>query len=112
MTTGITPITTITSSLESRQIQLRYVDRVLPNVGLCIEFYNFVNAEDAMIYPGDGKHSCGEAYVKVEFQLIVFQPLVDEWLVRDPMIDHGAVLRKLYFICFVCAEQGSDASEW
>ncbi|CAK9069106.1 DNA-directed RNA polymerase III subunit RPC8 (RNA polymerase III subunit C8) (DNA-directed RNA polymerase III subunit H) (RNA polymerase III subunit 22.9 kDa subunit) (RPC22.9) [Durusdinium trenchii] len=34
-----------------------------------------------MIYPGDGKHSCGEAYVKVEFQLIVFQPLVDEWLV-------------------------------
>lgn len=47
MTTGITPITTITSSLESRQIQLRYVDRVLPNVGLCIEFYNFVSIKES-----------------------------------------------------------------
>ncbi|CAL1157554.1 unnamed protein product [Cladocopium goreaui] len=64
-----------------RQIQLRYVDRIIPNVGLCIEFYNFVSIKDATIYPGDGKHSCGEAFVKVEFQLIVFQPLIDEWLV-------------------------------
>ncbi|CAE7529909.1 POLR3H [Symbiodinium natans] len=64
-----------------RQIQLRFVDRVLPNVGLCIEFYNFVSIKDAIIYPGDGQQSCGEASVKVEFNLIVFQPLLDEWLV-------------------------------
>eukprot|EP00439_Symbiodinium_sp_Y106_P012526 s2327_g1.t2 len=66
-----------------KQIQLRFVDRVLPNVGLCIEFYNFVSIKDAIIYPGDGQQSCGEAYIKVEFNLIVFQPLIDEWLVRS-----------------------------
>mmetsp|Transcript_32573 Transcript_32573/g.65827 ORF Transcript_32573/g.65827 Transcript_32573/m.65827 type:complete len:221 (-) Transcript_32573:208-870(-) len=64
-----------------RQIQSKYVDRVIPNVGLCIEFYDFVQIKDAHIYPGDGKTSCGEAYFKVEFYLIVFQPMVDEWLV-------------------------------
>ena len=32
-----------TSQTAPRQIQLRFVDRVLPNVGLCIEFYNFVS---------------------------------------------------------------------
>eukprot|EP00440_Ansanella_granifera_P000390 gb/GFBE01000422.1/.p1 GENE.gb/GFBE01000422.1/~~gb/GFBE01000422.1/.p1 ORF type:complete len:198 (+),score=52.12 gb/GFBE01000422.1/:1-594(+) len=64
-----------------RQIQLRYVDKIIPDVGLCIEFYNFVNVKEAPIYPGDGQNSCGEAYVKVEFNLVVFQPVVDEWLV-------------------------------
>eukprot|EP00933_Yihiella_yeosuensis_P052071 TRINITY_DN50060_c0_g1_i1.p1 TRINITY_DN50060_c0_g1~~TRINITY_DN50060_c0_g1_i1.p1 ORF type:complete len:212 (+),score=45.02 TRINITY_DN50060_c0_g1_i1:100-735(+) len=64
-----------------RQIQNKYVDKVIPNVGLCIEFYNFVRIKEAPIYPGDGKLSCGEAYVKVEFNLIVFQPMIDEWLV-------------------------------
>eukprot|EP00439_Symbiodinium_sp_Y106_P002093 s2327_g1.t1 len=72
-----------TSQTAPRQIQLRFVDRVLPNVGLCIEFYNFVSIKDAIIYPGDGQQSCGEAYIKVEFNLIVFQPLIDEWLVRS-----------------------------
>mmetsp|Transcript_14360 Transcript_14360/g.19384 ORF Transcript_14360/g.19384 Transcript_14360/m.19384 type:complete len:220 (+) Transcript_14360:169-828(+) len=64
-----------------RQIQGKYVDRIIPNVGLCIEFYDFVEIKDAHIYPGDGKTSCGEAYYKVEFYVIVFQPTVDEWLV-------------------------------
>ena len=31
-----------------RQIQLRYVDRVLPNVGLCIEFYNFQSIKERL----------------------------------------------------------------
>lgn len=64
-----------------RQIQSKYVDRVIPNVGLCVQFYDFVKIKDAHVYPGDGKLSCGEAYFKVEFQLVVFQPSVDEWLV-------------------------------
>mmetsp|Transcript_122814 Transcript_122814/g.342204 ORF Transcript_122814/g.342204 Transcript_122814/m.342204 type:complete len:263 (-) Transcript_122814:27-815(-) len=64
-----------------RQIQSKYVDRIIPNVGLCIEFYDFVEIKDAHIYPGDGKTSCGEAYFKVEFHVIVFQPMVDEWLI-------------------------------
>mmetsp|Transcript_361 Transcript_361/g.259 ORF Transcript_361/g.259 Transcript_361/m.259 type:complete len:237 (+) Transcript_361:86-796(+) len=64
-----------------RQIQKKYVDRVIPNVGLCIEFYDFVKIKDAHIYPGDGKMACGEAHFKVEFRLIIFKPFVDEWLV-------------------------------
>ena len=41
----------------ARQIQLRFVDRVLPNVGLCIEFYNFVSIKagfGAGFVEGDG----------------------------------------------------------
>lgn len=66
-----------------RQIQCKYVDRVIPNVGLCVEFYEFVRIRDALIYPGDGMDGvcCGEAYFKVEFNLIVFRPSVGEWLV-------------------------------
>lgn len=75
-----------------RQIQAKYVDRVIPNIGLCIEFYEFGEIKEyATIYPGDGMASYndsyfkaknfGEPYFKVEFKLIVFQPSVDEWLV-------------------------------
>mmetsp|Transcript_35499 Transcript_35499/g.101372 ORF Transcript_35499/g.101372 Transcript_35499/m.101372 type:complete len:289 (+) Transcript_35499:79-945(+) len=63
------------------QIQNKYVDRVIPNVGLCIEFWDFNEIKDAHIHPGDGKMSCGEAYFKVEFSIIVFRPMLDEWLV-------------------------------
>mmetsp|Transcript_54555 Transcript_54555/g.122734 ORF Transcript_54555/g.122734 Transcript_54555/m.122734 type:complete len:207 (+) Transcript_54555:95-715(+) len=64
-----------------RQIQSKYVDRIIPNVGLCVQFYDFVEIKDALVYPGDGKTSCGEAYFKVEFSVVVFQPVLDEWLV-------------------------------
>jgi len=64
-----------------RQIQAKYVDRVVPNVGLCVEFYDFVSFKDAIVYPGDGKLACGEAYFKVEFKLIVFRPAINEWMV-------------------------------
>mmetsp|Transcript_62151 Transcript_62151/g.148254 ORF Transcript_62151/g.148254 Transcript_62151/m.148254 type:complete len:224 (-) Transcript_62151:136-807(-) len=64
-----------------KEIQIKYVDRVIPHVGLCIEFYDFVKIKDAHIYPGDGKLACGEPYVKVEFNLIIFRPLINEWLI-------------------------------
>lgn len=64
-----------------KEIKKKYVDRVIPRVGLCIDFYDFVRIKDAFIYPGDNKHAVGEAYYKVEFQLIVFQPIIDEWMV-------------------------------
>jgi len=64
-----------------RQIQEKYVDRIIPNVGLCVEFYDFVDFREAIVYPGDGKLACGEAYFKVEFNVIVFRPEVGQWLV-------------------------------
>jgi len=63
------------------EIQNKYVDRIVPNIGLCVAFYDFVEIREAHVYPGDGKKSCGEAYCKVEFRLIVFAPALDEWLV-------------------------------
>jgi len=64
-----------------RQIQHKYIDRVIPNVGLCVEFYDFVRIKDAHIHPGDGSVGVGEAYFKVEFNIIVFRPSIGEWLV-------------------------------
>eukprot|EP00811_Abedinium_folium_P037189 NODE_9828_length_1396_cov_6.159968.p1 GENE.NODE_9828_length_1396_cov_6.159968~~NODE_9828_length_1396_cov_6.159968.p1 ORF type:complete len:228 (-),score=68.63 NODE_9828_length_1396_cov_6.159968:620-1303(-) len=64
-----------------REIQDKYVDRVIANVGLVIEFYDFINIKDAHLYPGDGSLACGEAYVKVEFRLVVFQPTRGELLI-------------------------------
>mmetsp|Transcript_32173 Transcript_32173/g.94006 ORF Transcript_32173/g.94006 Transcript_32173/m.94006 type:complete len:201 (+) Transcript_32173:113-715(+) len=64
-----------------KEIQCKYVDRVIPNVGLCVEFYDFHEFRDAIVYPGDGKLACGEAYFKVEFNMIVFRPIANEWLV-------------------------------
>jgi len=64
-----------------RQIQNKYVDRVVPSIGLCVAFYDFVDIKEAHVYPGDGKKSCGEAYCKVEFHLVVFSPSLDEWLI-------------------------------
>eukprot|EP00928_Gymnodinium_smaydae_P077217 TRINITY_DN6044_c0_g2_i1.p1 TRINITY_DN6044_c0_g2~~TRINITY_DN6044_c0_g2_i1.p1 ORF type:complete len:232 (+),score=42.09 TRINITY_DN6044_c0_g2_i1:116-811(+) len=64
-----------------REIQSRYVDRVIPNVGLCVEFYSFVKIGDAIVHPGDKGSLDGAAWFKVEFQLVVFRPRVGEWLV-------------------------------
>mmetsp|Transcript_74088 Transcript_74088/g.154511 ORF Transcript_74088/g.154511 Transcript_74088/m.154511 type:complete len:309 (+) Transcript_74088:231-1157(+) len=64
-----------------RLIQRKYVDKVVPDLGLCIEFYDFISFHEAIVYPGDGKGACGEAYHKVEFRLIIFRPAIDEWLV-------------------------------
>eukprot|EP00928_Gymnodinium_smaydae_P077216 TRINITY_DN6044_c0_g1_i1.p1 TRINITY_DN6044_c0_g1~~TRINITY_DN6044_c0_g1_i1.p1 ORF type:complete len:231 (+),score=34.59 TRINITY_DN6044_c0_g1_i1:156-848(+) len=64
-----------------REIQSRYVDRVIPSVGLCIEFFSFVKIGDAVVHPGDKGSLDGAAWIKVEFQLVVFRPRVGEWLV-------------------------------
>eukprot|EP00929_Paragymnodinium_shiwhaense_P122270 TRINITY_DN94908_c0_g1_i1.p1 TRINITY_DN94908_c0_g1~~TRINITY_DN94908_c0_g1_i1.p1 ORF type:complete len:222 (+),score=57.63 TRINITY_DN94908_c0_g1_i1:76-741(+) len=64
-----------------REIQKKYVDRVIPRVGLCVQFYDFVRVKEAIVHPGDGKLSCAEALFKVEFHVIVFQPEIGEWLV-------------------------------
>lgn len=73
-----------------REIQKKYVDRILPDVGLCIEFYDIVAVKDALIHPGDGKSlgRQGEPYFKVEFNLIVFRPFVDEYLVGSIVSCH------------------------
>jgi len=55
------------------QIELKYANKVLPDVGLCIAFYDFVHVGEPYVYPGEG--GCHQL---VQFRLVVFRPFVGE----------------------------------
>lgn len=55
------------------QIEIKYSNKIIPNVGLCISFYDFVAIGDPYVYPGQGA-----AHQLVEFRLVVFRPFIDE----------------------------------
>lgn len=57
------------------QIDHKYSNKVLLEVGLCISFYDFLHVEDAFVYPAEG--SCHQV---VKFRLIVYRPFVGETL--------------------------------
>ncbi len=71
--------TSVTKSFEQTivdQIHKKYSNKVLPNVGFCIQVYKTDSIGDAYIYPNDGgTHS------EVTFRLVVFRPLIHEVLV-------------------------------
>ena len=62
-------------------IESKYVDRVIPDVGLVVGLYGIVKVRDAYIFPGDLKDSQGDAACTVVFRLVVFRPKVNELLV-------------------------------
>lgn len=64
-----------------KHIEAKYVDRVIPDVGLVIALYDILKVRDAYIFPGDLKDSQGDAACTVVFRLVVFRPKVDELLV-------------------------------
>lgn len=64
-----------------REISDKYLDRVLPDLGLVVAFYEIVKVGDAYIFPGDLKNSWGEATTKVTFNLVVFKPHFGETIV-------------------------------
>lgn len=37
-----------------RRINAKYVNKVIPDVGLCIAFYDFLVVGDPFVYPGEG----------------------------------------------------------
>jgi DNA-directed RNA polymerase III subunit RPC8 len=55
------------------QIELKYCNKIILNVGLGVAFYDFVNIGDPYLYPG-----AGSAIQVVRFRLIVFRPFVGE----------------------------------
>lgn len=57
-------------------INRKYSNKIIHNVGLCICFHDLLSMEDGLMKPGDGA-----AFVKVTFRLIVFRPFVGEILV-------------------------------
>lgn len=58
------------------QIEIKFVNKVLADVGLCICFYDFVEVGDPYVYPGEGS-----AHQRVTFRLVVFRPFVGEVLI-------------------------------
>jgi len=58
------------------QIEIKFANKVLADVGLCICFYDFVEVGDPYVYPGEGS-----AHQRVKFRLVVFRPFVGEILV-------------------------------
>ncbi|KAF1778966.1 protein of unknown function DUF4455 [Phytophthora cactorum] len=57
------------------EIDRKYANKVIADVGLCITLYDFVSIGDAFVHPSDGT-----SHSQVEFRLVVFRPFVGEVL--------------------------------
>lgn len=57
-------------------IERRYLDRVMPDLGLVVTLYDIQSIEGGFIYPNDGA-----AFFRTKFRLVVFRPFVGEVLV-------------------------------
>eukprot|EP00037_Helgoeca_nana_P008756 m.77637 g.77637 ORF g.77637 m.77637 type:complete len:198 (-) comp19121_c0_seq1:114-707(-) len=57
------------------EINKKYANKVIREVGLCILLHDLLEVGDSMIYPGDGA-----AQVRVSFRMVVFRPLAGEIL--------------------------------
>lgn len=55
------------------QIEIKYVNKVIPNIGLGIAFFDFSSVGEPYIYP-----AAGSAIRLVVFRLVVFKPFVGE----------------------------------
>ncbi|KAF9406335.1 DNA-directed RNA polymerase III subunit rpc25 [Podila epigama] len=57
------------------EINRKYANKVLQDVGLCIAMYDILYASEGFIHHGDG---C--SYVTVHFRLVIFRPFIGEIL--------------------------------
>lgn len=55
------------------QIEIKYVNKVIPNVGLGIAFFDYVSVGEPYLYP-----AAGSAIRLVVFRLVVFRPFIGE----------------------------------
>lgn len=55
------------------QIEIKYANKILLQVGLCITFYDFISIGDPYIYPSEGS-----SIQIVRFRMVVFRPFVGE----------------------------------
>lgn len=55
------------------EIESKYLNRVIPDVGLCISFFDFVNIGDPYVYPSEGA-----VHQLARFRLIVYRPFPTE----------------------------------
>jgi len=57
-------------------LNIKFANKVVHNVGLCIALWDIEKIEDSYIFPGDGA-----THTVVHFRYVVFRPFVDEILV-------------------------------
>jgi len=77
----------------SDQIEKKYTNKVIPDVGLGVCLYDVTEMSDGIVYPSDG---C--AHYKVGFRLVVFRPFVGEVLVGTvKSCDHTGIKVSLGF---------------
>jgi DNA-directed RNA polymerase III subunit RPC8 len=77
----------------SEEIDKKYANQVIPDVGLVICVNDFTTVEDAIIYSGDGG-----AHHRVAFRLLVFRPFVGEICVGTIVSsDHNGLRLSLDF---------------
>jgi len=57
-------------------LNIKFANKVVYNVGLCIALWDIEKIEDSYIFPGDGA-----THTNVHFRYVVFRPFVDEILV-------------------------------
>ncbi|CAL1286480.1 unnamed protein product [Larinioides sclopetarius] len=60
----------------SDELRLKFANKIVKDVGLCIALYEITKLEDSYIFPGDGASHTG-----VYFSYIVFRPFMNEVLV-------------------------------
>ncbi|XP_077218407.1 RNA polymerase Rpb7 N-terminal domain-containing protein isoform X1 [Tasmannia lanceolata] len=60
----------------SGELERLFLDKVIPNLGLCVSVYDIQSVNGGIVYPNEG----APAYV-VRFRLVMFRPFVGEILV-------------------------------
>nr|CAH0102580.1 unnamed protein product [Daphnia galeata] len=77
----------------SEELNLKFANKVVMDVGLCIALWDIVKRGESFILPGDSGH-----HTKVEFRYVVFRPFMDQILVgRIKNCDKSAVQVTLGF---------------
>nr|CAG4636507.1 EOG090X0DHL [Eubosmina coregoni]SVE70057.1 EOG090X0DHL [Eubosmina coregoni] len=75
------------------QLNLKFANKVVQNVGLCIALWDIVERGESFMFPGDSGH-----HTKVKFRILVFRPFVDQILVgKIKSCDHESVRVTLGF---------------
>ncbi|OQR83913.1 DNA-directed RNA polymerase III subunit RPC8 [Achlya hypogyna] len=63
------------SSVLTEEIDRKYANKVIADVGLCITLYDFIEIGDAYVHPSDGT-----SHTEVVFRMVVFRPFIGEVL--------------------------------
>lgn len=55
------------------QIDIKFANKIILDVGLCISLFDFLEIGDPYVYPAEGS-----AHQRVKFRMVVFRPFAGE----------------------------------